>query len=235
MNGQPRLGVGVIGAGRVGPVLASALAGAGHALVGITKPSDRDLDRVSSVLPSPVFADAPELLERSELVVIAIDDDSLPGFVAGMAKAGLWHSGQIVLHTSLRHGLQVLEPAKEQGAIAMTLHPLIEFTGTSIDLQRMADAYAVVSAASVAVPIVQALAVEMGMEPLVISEDQREFVAQAQSLARSFADTTIREAAERLKNAGISNPGVVLSPLVRSSIDNALRDVAGNELERGLP
>ncbi|RBO73151.1 DUF2520 domain-containing protein, partial [Microbacterium sp. H6] len=31
-----RLGVGIIGAGRVGPVVGAALGGAGHAVIGIT-------------------------------------------------------------------------------------------------------------------------------------------------------------------------------------------------------
>ncbi len=35
-----RLGVGVVGAGRVGPVLGRALAGAGHALVGVSAISE---------------------------------------------------------------------------------------------------------------------------------------------------------------------------------------------------
>ena len=35
-----RLGIGVIWAGRVGPVLAAALAGAGHAIVGISAHSE---------------------------------------------------------------------------------------------------------------------------------------------------------------------------------------------------
>ena len=38
-----RLGVGTIGAGRVGAVLASALGGAGHALTGIAAVSDSSL------------------------------------------------------------------------------------------------------------------------------------------------------------------------------------------------
>ncbi len=49
MSGASRLGVGIIGAGRVGPVIGAALAGAGHALVGITAGSDRD--RVEAILP----------------------------------------------------------------------------------------------------------------------------------------------------------------------------------------
>jgi cytochrome P450 len=70
MNQASRLGVGIIGAGRVGPVIGAALAGAGHALTGITASSDPD--RVEAILPGvPVLA-ADEVARRSELVVVAV-------------------------------------------------------------------------------------------------------------------------------------------------------------------
>ena len=53
MNQASRLGVGVIGAGRVGPVLGAALAGAGHALTGVTAGSDPD--RVEAILPGVIY------------------------------------------------------------------------------------------------------------------------------------------------------------------------------------
>jgi predicted short-subunit dehydrogenase-like oxidoreductase (DUF2520 family) len=52
-------------------------------------------------------------------------------------------------------------------------------------------------------------------------------------LATSFSATTIYEAASQLRSAGIPNPGVVLSTLVRSSVENALREVAGNHEDAG--
>ena len=223
-----RLGVGVIGAGRVGPVMAQALAGAGHRLVGISKPSEAEQDRVSGVVPGVVFLGVPEIVERSELVLIAVPDDDLEDLVSGVAKAGGWQSGQIVAHTSIRFGLEVLDPARDRGAIPITVHPLMNFTGTSLDLVRMREAWCVVSAPTVATPIAEALAVEMGMEPLHIAPENRESVAAAISLATSFPTTTIKEAAARLASAGIPNPGAVMATLVRSSIENALREVAGN-------
>ncbi len=63
MTRSGRLGVGIIGAGRVGPVIGAALAGAGHAVTGITAGSDPD--RVDAVLPGvPVLA-ADEVVRRS--------------------------------------------------------------------------------------------------------------------------------------------------------------------------
>lgn len=228
-----RLGVGIIGAGRVGPVLAAALAGAGHHLVGMSKPSDGDSDRVSSLVPGVTFLDVPEIIERSELIVLALPDGDLADFVGGVAVAGGWQAGHIVAHTSIRHGLEILAPARDAGAIPITLHPLMEFTGTSVDLVRMREAWCVVSAPAIATPIAEALAVEMGMEPLVIAEAVREHVASAIALATSFSATTIYEAAAQLSSAGVSNPGVVLSALVRSSVENALREVAGNQDDVG--
>lgn len=228
-----RLGVGVIGAGRVGPVMAQALAGAGHHLVGITKPLGDDDDRVSGVVPGVVFLDVPDLVERSELVIIAVPDSELVEVVSGIAATSGWQSGQIVAHTSIRHGLDVLDPARQAGAIPLALHPLMEFTGTSVDLVRMKEAWCVVSAPAVATPIGQALAVEMGMEPLVVAPEHREAVAGAIALATSFSSTTIREAADRLMSAGVTNPGVVMATLVRSSVENALGEVAGNPIDGG--
>jgi predicted short-subunit dehydrogenase-like oxidoreductase (DUF2520 family) len=74
----------------------------------------------------------------------------------------------------------------------------------------------------------------MGMEPLVIADSLREHVAAAIALATSFSSTTIAAAAEKLSAAGVTNPGTVMSALVRSSVDNALRDVAGNSDEAGF-
>lgn len=234
MMDPTRLGVGIVGAGRVGPILAAALAGAGHHIVGISKPSDGDVERVTSVVPGIVFLDVPDLVERSELIVLALPDSQIAEVVEGIARVGGWQSGQIVAHTSIRHGIEVLAPAGAAGAIPITLHPLMEFTGTSVDLVRMREAWCVVSAPAVATPIAEALAVEMGMEPLVIGDSVRGHVAAATALATSFSSTTIGEAADRLRLAGVSNPGAVMSALVRSSVENALRDVAGNSDEAGL-
>ena len=51
-----RLGLGIVGAGRVGPVFGAALAGAGHAVVGISAVSAASRERAEAMLPqAPVL------------------------------------------------------------------------------------------------------------------------------------------------------------------------------------
>ena len=132
-----RLGVGTIGAGRVGAVLASALAGAGHALTGIAAISDASRERAAVMLPSVPVLPIPEVVERSELVLLSVPDTELAMLVAGLADAGAWQPGQLVLHTAARFGTGVLDPARQAGAIPLAVHPAMNFTGTSIDLARL--------------------------------------------------------------------------------------------------
>ncbi|GAB2524244.1 Rossmann-like and DUF2520 domain-containing protein [Paramicrobacterium agarici] len=217
-----RLGVGVIGAGRVGTVLASALAGAGHALVGVTAVSDESRERAEALLPGVPVLTIPEVVERSELVLISIPDAELPDLVSGLAATGTWRPGQIVAHTAPGYGIAVLEPAQRAGSIPLAIHPAMSFTGTSLDLTRLAETYFAVTAPAPVLPIGQALVVEMGGEPVVIDEADRAAYAEAIDTARSFSRSIVEQASGILHGIGVDQPGAYLSSLVRSAVDDAL-------------
>lgn len=221
MSGASRLGVGVIGAGRVGPVIGAALAGAGHALLGITAGSDRE--RVEAILPGVPVLDADEIVRRSELVVLAVPHGELPGLVAGIAELGGWQAGQLVLHTDPAWGTDVLAPAARRGAIPLAVHPAVTFTGTSIDLRQLRESFAAVTAPGPVLPIAQALAVELGCEPIVIAEADRAAYGEAIATATNFSEAIVRQSVALLRQAGIDEPGRYLSTLMHSTVDRALQ------------
>ncbi|HZK58460.1 MAG TPA: Rossmann-like and DUF2520 domain-containing protein [Cryobacterium sp.] len=217
-----RLGVGIIGAGRVGPILGAALAGAGHAIVGISAISQSSRDRAEAILPAVPILTVPEIVERSELVIIAVPDAQLESLVAGLAATGTWQPGQLVLHTSARFGTAVLAPAQAAGAIPLAIHPAMAFTGTSLDIARLADSYFAVTAPTPVLPIGQALVVEMGGEPLVIAEADRPIYAEAVETATAFSTSIVEQSMRLLEGIGIEGAGAVIAPLLRSAMENAL-------------
>ncbi|WP_275423699.1 Rossmann-like and DUF2520 domain-containing protein [Virgisporangium ochraceum] len=124
---HPRNGetVSVIGAGRVGTALAVALAAAGHEIVAVSTVSNRD--RVGRLLPgTPVLP--PDEAATGDLVIIAVPDDVLAGLVRGLAAAGAFRPGQLVVHTSGAHGLEPLRPAEQRGTLIAAVHPVMTFT-----------------------------------------------------------------------------------------------------------
>ncbi|MCU1514495.1 MAG: oxidoreductase [Microbacteriaceae bacterium] len=218
-----RLGIGIVGAGMVGPVLGAALAGAGHAIVGISAISESSRERADAMLPGAPILEIPVLVERSELVILAVPASELASLVAGLAATGAWQPGQLVMHTAAEYGTGVLGPATASGAIPLAIHPAISFTGTSMDLSQLSGAYFAVTAPGPVQPIGQALVVEMGGEPVIVAEADRAAYAEAIATATSFSAAIVDQATAMLSSIGIEAPGLMLAPLVKSSVDNALR------------
>jgi predicted short-subunit dehydrogenase-like oxidoreductase (DUF2520 family) len=222
-----RLGIGIIGAGRVGPVLGAALGGAGHAIVGISTVSQAGRERADALLPRVPVLPIPDVIERAELVLLAVPAAELEVLVAGLAATGAWQPGQIVVHTAPEFGYGVLAPALAAGGIPIALHPAMAFTGTSLDLVRLRESWCAVTAPTPVLPIGQALVVEMGAEPVVIAEADRPAYAEAIAAATGFSAAIVAQAAAALAGIGVDRPGSVLGPLMRSAVENALGAAGG--------
>ena len=101
---QSRPSVGVIGAGRVGAVLAAALRSAGHEIVAVAGESDASRTRIETLLPG-VRVDKPTAVAEScDVLLLTVPDDMLGNVVTMLAASGAIRPGQYVVHTSGRHG-----------------------------------------------------------------------------------------------------------------------------------
>ncbi|WP_091456757.1 Rossmann-like and DUF2520 domain-containing protein [Actinokineospora iranica] len=226
MTRPARLSVGVVSAGRVGAVLGAALARAGHTVAAVSAVSRESLRRADDLLPDVAIAPPDEVARGAELVLLALPDDALPGMVRGLAAAGALGPTQIVVHTSGAHGVDVLAPAAELGALGLALHPAMTFTGRPEDLQRIAACCFGVTAADgdeVAWNVAEALVVEMGAEPVRIPEAARPLYHTALAHGANHLVTLVAEAADLLGSAGIGTPERLLGPLLSAALDNALR------------
>ncbi|KOT41927.1 NADH-ubiquinone oxidoreductase [Streptomyces caelestis] len=223
-RGRPaRLTVGVVGAGRVGPALAASLQLAGHRPVAVSAVSDASRRRAERMLPDVPVVPPAEVLQRSELVLLTVPDDALPELVSGLADTGAVRPGHLLAHTSGRYGAKVLDPALRAGALPLALHPAMTFTGTSVDVQRLAGCPFGVTAPEELRPAAEALVVEMGGEPEWIAEENRPLYHAALALGANHLVTLVAQSLELLRTAGVGAPDRMLGPLLGAALDNALR------------
>ncbi|MEU9202347.1 DUF2520 domain-containing protein [Streptomyces sp. NPDC048332] len=218
-----RLTVGVVGAGRVGPALAASLALAGHRPVAVSGVSDASVRRAAALLPDVPLVPPAEVLARAELVLLTVPDDALPGLVEGLAETGAVRPGQLIVHTSGRYGTKVLDPALRAGALPLALHPAMTFTGTSVDVQRLAGCSFGVTAPEQLRLAAEALVIEMGGEPEWIAEESRPLYHAALALGANHLVTLVAQSMELLRTAGVAAPDRMLGPLLGAALDNALR------------
>lgn len=217
---QGRLNIGIVGNDMVGIAVATALQEAGHLVVAMPLISSRD--KLELLFPTAKQMAAEEILIAADLVILAVADDRIIATVAELALSKSWRQGQLVIHLAAGLGHEALEEATVSGAIALAIHPAMHFTGTSLDLRRMKESYFAVSAPRIALPIAQALVIEMGAEPIVIEAAQRASYAEAIEVASNFSALIVNQAIGLLTQAGVPNPALVIAPVIESAVDQAL-------------
>ncbi len=223
-SGHPaRLRVGVIGAGRVGTVLGAALARAGHQVVAASAVSETSVERAARLLPGAAIRQPEEVLADADLILLTVPDDARPGLVAGLAATGAPMEGRLLAHASGRHGVAVLDPATERGALPLAIHPVMTFTGRPDDVDRLTGISFGVTAPGQLRQVAEALVIEMGGEPVFIEEASRSLYHAALASGANHLITLVVQAAELLGVAGVPDPARMLSPLLFAALDNALR------------
>jgi predicted short-subunit dehydrogenase-like oxidoreductase (DUF2520 family) len=225
--GRPaRLAVGVVSAGRVGAVLGASLAAAGHRVVATSGVSRASAQRAAALLPGVPLEAPDEVVTKADLALLAVPDDALAGLVRGLAAAGAFRPGQIVVHTSGAHGVALLDPATERGVLPLALHPVMTFTGRTEDVARLAGASVGVTAAAgdeAAWSVGEALVVEMGAEPVRVPEELRPLYHAALAHGANHLVTLVRDCVQLLDDAGIGPAERLVAPLLSAALDNALR------------
>jgi predicted short-subunit dehydrogenase-like oxidoreductase (DUF2520 family) len=217
------LRVGVVGAGRVGAVLAAALQSAGHSIVAVAGESDASRARIASLLPG-VPVEKPTAVARAcDLLLLTVPDDMLGNVVKTMTDAGAIRPGMYVAHTSGRHGLAILEPAAAIGAHVMAVHPAMTFSGTSVDLARLTGCVFGLTAATPADrAFAEALVHDLGGKPMWVPEEMRTLYHAGLAHGANHLVTLVTEAMEILAAAGATDPAGTLRPLLTAALDNAL-------------
>ena len=173
--------------------------------------------------PRAALTEPASVLEAADLVLLTVPDDVLPGLVEGLAATGAPYTGRLVAHASGAHGVRILDPATRAGALPLALHPVMTFTGREDDVDRIKGVCFGVTAPEPLRPAAEALVIEMGGEPVFITEENRPLYHAALAFAANHLVTLVAEAASLLRAAGADNPDRMLGPLLGASLDNALR------------
>ncbi len=212
--------IGVIGAGRVGAVLAAKLVSGGYRLAGVSGASAASALRIETMLPgTPVLAPA-DVARRCDALILAVPDDSLIAVSEELAASGAIRAGQFVLHTSGRHGLDALAALTRLGARPIALHPAMTFTGTLVDVDR--TSVFGITAADPERPFATELVSALGGSPMWVAEADRALYHAGLAHGANHLVTLVAQSMDLLAAAGADDPAAVLRPLLTAALDNAL-------------
>ncbi|HEY9766337.1 MAG TPA: Rossmann-like and DUF2520 domain-containing protein [Chroococcales cyanobacterium] len=190
--------IGVIGMGKLGSSLAASLAASGAEVTGIDRSEKMN-----------------EFIDPCDLLFLALPDDAIEEF----AQGHLWR-GKKIVHCSGALGLEVLEKARQDGALVGSFHPMQAFRGPKTSWQGIAVN---VSAEAPLEAELFFLAEALGALPQAVRAEQKIFVHLAASLLSNFSFTLFEKAKKVFAKAGFSSEEAerALRPLLQGTIDNS--------------
>jgi predicted short-subunit dehydrogenase-like oxidoreductase (DUF2520 family) len=146
----------------------------------------------------------------------------LENVVTQLVGAGAVREGQIVCHTSGRHGLAVLAAASRIGARPIAMHPAMTFTGTERDLDRLAGCVFGMTAGDAERKYAEGLVADLHGVPLWVPESKRTLYHAGLAHGANHLVTLVSQAMELLAASGAEDPAATLRPLLSAALDNAL-------------
>ena len=216
--------IGVVGAGRVGAVLAARRREAGHEIGAVAGESDASRARAASLLPGVPVRKPTAVARACDLRLLTVPDDMLGNVAAMLAGAGAIRRGQQVVHTSGRHGVAVLAPAAARGAEVLAVHPAMTFTGTDRDLPRLEGCtYGVTADGPAAAALAQQLVADLGGRLVSVPEEKRAVYHAGLAHGANHLVTLVTQAMGLLRESGAADPAATLRPLLTAALDNVLR------------
>ncbi|MBL7496088.1 DUF2520 domain-containing protein [Frankia sp. CNm7] len=227
--GADPLDIGFVGFGRAGAALAVALADAGHRIVGVATRSAAAATRARRHLPAAAPLPATELAARVDVLVLAVPDDALAAVATAVASAADPEGprpGTVVVHLSGRHGLAPLAPVTARAAGRAAIHPIMSLAGLdpAADAAHLRGTTFGVTADPAALPAALRLVADVGGRPVEVADEARTLYHAAMVLGANYLAALAGASADLLAAAGVTDARAALAPLLRVSLDNALRD-----------
>ena len=221
----PRLGF--IGAGRLARCLALSFSRAGYPVTAVASRSASSAARLASQIEHcAAFENPQQVVDATDIVFLAVPDDSI-GTSAHTLR--FRPHGQALVHCSGASPVELLAPARDQGASIGGFHPLYLFSGDLADIERIAGCSVTIEADGALKEQLTALAVALRCHPLSIPAGGRMLYHAAAHYAASFALCSLAECVALWRTLGLAEDDALraLLPMLSGTIETA-RD-------KGLP
>ncbi|CAB3645335.1 Rossmann-like and DUF2520 domain-containing protein [Paraburkholderia rhynchosiae] len=224
----PRLGF--IGAGRLARCVAPGFSRAGYPVTAVTSRTSASASQLAGQIPGCVALDDPQqVVDAADVVFLAVPDDSIGTSAHTLRFAPDSAHGKALVHCSGASPVELLAPARDQGAAVGGFHPLYLFSGEFADLERIAGCSVTIEADGALKDTLTALAVALRCHPLSIPAGGRMLYHGAAHYAASFALCSLAECVALWRTLGFSEDDALraLLPMLAGTIQTA-RD-------KGLP
>lgn len=215
--------VSIIGAGRLGTSLASALRKKGYSIKALccrTISSAKESQKI--VGEGKALTDKVRAARLGDLVFLCLPDEEIEKVVAQMASSNIDWSKKLVFHCSGLLPSKILKPLKDKGALTASFHPVQSFARKKTDPLDFKNVYFGLEGGSKALTSARKIVRKLGGQPFILKAKDKAIYHSACSIASNFLIVLLDMAVSLLKKTGLNEEKAfqILLPLVQGTLHN---------------
>ena len=119
--------VGIIGAGVVGTAVGVVLNNKGYEITSVYDIKFESTIELVERIGCTAFTSPQEVSRSADMLFITTSDTAIENVVDSLADYDAFHAGQIIVHMSGAQSSEILDRAKDFGALVLSVHPLQSF------------------------------------------------------------------------------------------------------------
>lgn len=216
---------GFIGAGRVGVTMGAYFQSKGWPVTGYASRNPGSARHAADVTGSIAFDSPEELASASDLLLLTVPDDALPG-VWEELKA-FWPEGsarKILSHTSGSLTSRVFTDAAALGVLTCSIHPMFSFQHRDGRTQGLDNAFFSIEGDAAALKFIQPRIEALGNRVLVLKPEMKVKYHIASVTASNFVTALMDLACRLMQECGIGEADslAALGPLAECNLAGVL-------------
>jgi predicted short-subunit dehydrogenase-like oxidoreductase (DUF2520 family) len=167
--------IGIIGAGKVGIVLARSLKEKGFNVTAIASRREESLAAARAYVGEGLLytTDNLKIAEMCDVIGVTTQDREIGRVAEEICASILSVEGKTFFHTSGAHKASELAPLDTRGALLGSLHPLQSFPDIETGLAALPDTHIFIEGNEAALDMLQTLARAVGYDATVIQSDHK--------------------------------------------------------------
>jgi predicted short-subunit dehydrogenase-like oxidoreductase (DUF2520 family) len=182
-----------------------------------------------------------ETLRAADILFLTVPDDAIGPLCLEISHAGGWRQGQGVVHCSGALPSDILQPARDAGALVASFHPLQAFASLHAALEHIPGSTFALEGDAALVAQLDTLVDALGGTAIHLKAEEKTIYHAAAAIASNYTVTLAALASDLLVRQGIAPDANTalhyLLPLLKGTVDNlgevGLPDALTGPLARG--
>lgn len=214
--------IAVIGTGVLGSAVALRLKQKGYGIAAVASRHIESARQLAEHTGAECCDNITAAAVKGEIVFLTVPDRAIAETAADIAKSGGFRPGQLVVHMSGALSADILAPAREAGALVVSVHPLQSFASIDIAINNLPGTVFSIQGDSAGIDMARQIVADLDGQAFVLPPEGKPLYHLGACAASNYLVALLHFVVTMYHRIGLDETTAIqaIIPLVKGTLEN---------------